>query len=98
MELLDEGLLQAKKAYDEKIRELESNKFIREVMPYYKAEVMRLHHITSDEEYNRRVIEGDMSIYLPQPNGGRSGIGTLDIMSESFIVALFFPVIFAVIF
>lgn len=37
-------------------------------MPYYKDEVMRVHNITSDEEYKRRILEGDMSIYLPQPN------------------------------
>ena len=36
-------------------------------MPYYKAEVMQFHQI-SDEEYDRRTLEGDMSIYLPQPN------------------------------
>jgi hypothetical protein len=36
-------------------------------MPYYKAEVMRLHSITSDE-YDSRTLEGDRSIYLPQPN------------------------------
>ncbi len=40
---------------------------VREIMPYYKAEVMRLHNITSDE-YNTRTLEGDRSIYLPQPN------------------------------
>jgi len=44
------------------------NWHVREIMPYYKAEVMRFHDITSDEEYNRRVLEGDESIYLSQPN------------------------------
>jgi len=44
------------------------NWHVREIMPYYKSEVMRLHNITSDEEYNRRVLEGDESIYLLQPN------------------------------
>jgi hypothetical protein len=39
---------------------------VKEILPYYKAEVMRLHNI-SDEEYDRRTLEGDMSIYLP-PN------------------------------
>jgi hypothetical protein len=43
------------------------NWHVREIMPYYKAEVMRLHNITSDE-YDRRTLEGDRSIYLPQPN------------------------------
>ena len=43
------------------------NWHVREIMPYYKAEVMRLHSITSDE-YDSRTLEGDRSIYLPQPN------------------------------
>lgn len=43
------------------------NWYVKEIMPYYKAEVMRLHNI-SDEEYDRRTLEGDQSIYLPQPN------------------------------
>ena len=29
---------------------------------------MRLHNITSDEDYNRRTLEGDESIYLPPNN------------------------------
>ncbi len=41
------------------------NWYVKEIMPYYKAEVMRLHSIASDEEYSRRVLEGDKSIYLP---------------------------------
>ena len=44
------------------------NWHVKEIIPYYKAEVMRFHNITSDEEYSRRVLEGDQSIYLPQPN------------------------------
>jgi hypothetical protein len=44
------------------------NWHVKALMPYYKAEVMRLHNITSDEEYSRRVLKGDTSIYLPQPN------------------------------
>ena len=32
-----------------------------------------LHNITSDEEYSRRVLEGDESIYLPQPNSKFEG-------------------------
>ena len=43
------------------------NWHVRETMPYYKTEVMRLHNIT-DGEYDRRTLEGDQSIYLPQPN------------------------------
>ena len=44
------------------------NWHVKEIMPYYKEEVMRIHNITSDEEYDRRTLEGDQSIYLPQPN------------------------------
>jgi hypothetical protein len=44
------------------------NWHVKEIMPYYKEEVMRVHNITSDEEYDRRTLEGDQSIYLPQPN------------------------------
>ena len=43
------------------------NWHIIEIMLYYKAEAMRLHSITSDE-YHSRTLEGDRSIYLPQPN------------------------------
>jgi hypothetical protein len=41
---------------------------VKEIMPYYKEEVMRLHNIESDEENNQRILEGDQSIYLPQQN------------------------------
>ena len=47
---------------------LKFNWYVREIMPYYKAEVMQVHNIASDEEYTRRILEGDESIYLPQPN------------------------------
>lgn len=43
------------------------NWHVKEIMPYYTTEVMRLHNI-SDEDYDRRTLEGDQSIYLPQPN------------------------------
>ena len=46
---------------------LRFNWYVREIMPYYKEEVMSVHGLTS-EEYDRRVLEGDESIYLPQPN------------------------------
>jgi hypothetical protein len=46
--------------------ELKFNWYLKEIMPYYKAEVMSIHNLTS-EEYDRRVLEGDHSIYLPQP-------------------------------
>ena len=48
--------------------ELRFNWYVTKLMPYYKQEVMQVHNITSDEEYIRRIIEGDESIYLPQPN------------------------------
>jgi hypothetical protein len=47
---------------------LKFNWYVREVMPYYKAEVMQVHNIAKDEEYTRRILEGDESMYLPQPN------------------------------
>ena len=40
---------------------------VKEIMPAYKAAVMHFHNI-SEEEYDRRTLEGDMSIYLPQNN------------------------------
>ncbi|HZD34383.1 MAG TPA: hypothetical protein VE130_04190 [Nitrososphaeraceae archaeon] len=46
---------------------LNFNRSVKEVMPYYKAEVMQVHSISS-EEYDKRTLEGDESIYLPQPN------------------------------
>ena len=46
---------------------LEFNWYVREIMPYYRAEVMQIHNLAS-EEYDRRVLEGDQSIYLLQPN------------------------------
>ena len=41
---------------------------IQNILPSYKAYVIQYHNISSDEEYSRRVLEGDQSIYLPQPN------------------------------
>jgi hypothetical protein len=46
---------------------LRFNWYAERFMPYYKAEVMSVHGLTS-EEYDRRTLEGDQSIYLPQPN------------------------------
>jgi hypothetical protein len=45
---------------------LKFNWYARQIMPYYKA-VMFVHNLTS-EEYDSCVLEGDQSIYLPQPN------------------------------
>jgi hypothetical protein len=47
---------------------LRFNWYVREIMPDYKAEVMQVHNIATDEEYTRCILEGDESIYLPQPN------------------------------
>ena len=46
---------------------LKFNWFVKEIMPYYKEEVMSVHNLTS-EEYDKRTLEADESIYLPQPN------------------------------
>lgn len=48
--------------------EYKFNWLVKEIMPYYKEEVMRMHNITSDEDYVRRTLAGDQSVYLPQPN------------------------------
>jgi hypothetical protein len=68
IELSNEELSEPNEVSTRKSIELKTNKFIREVMPYYRSEVMRVHKITDEQEYNRRVVEGDQSIYLPQPN------------------------------
>ena len=47
---------------------LRFNWYTREIVPYYKAEVMQVHNIATDKEYTRRILEGDESMYLPQPN------------------------------
>jgi hypothetical protein len=57
-----------KQMTSEESYEARFNWHVKEIIPYYKAEVMKVHNITSDEEYNRRVLAGDQSIYLPQPN------------------------------
>lgn len=46
---------------------LNFNRSVKEIMQYYKAEVMQVHGISS-EEYDKRILECDESIYLPQPN------------------------------
>jgi hypothetical protein len=46
---------------------LNFDRSVKEIMPYYKAEVMNFHTISS-EEYDRRTLKGDESIYLSQPN------------------------------
>jgi hypothetical protein len=53
-----------------KLLEIYADKFnwtVAYILPYYKAEVMRVHNISS-EEYDRRTMLADQSIYLPQPN------------------------------
>ena len=46
---------------------LKFNWTVSKILPYYKAEIMSVHNLTA-EEYDRRTLEGDQSIYLPQPN------------------------------
>lgn len=48
-------------------RILEFNWYVKNIMPYYKAEVMSVHNLTS-EEYDERTLAGDEGIYLQQPN------------------------------
>lgn len=48
------------------------NWHVKVEMPYYKAYVIQYHNI-SEEEYDRRTLEGDQSIYLPQPNNKFEG-------------------------
>ena len=52
---------------DEERFEAWFNWHVKEIMSYYKAEVILFHQI-SEEEYDTRTLEGDQSIYLPQPN------------------------------
>jgi hypothetical protein len=40
---------------------------VSNILPYYKQEVMLVHNLTS-VQYDLRTMEGDESIYLPQPN------------------------------
>jgi hypothetical protein len=46
---------------------LRFNWYVERIMPYYKAEVMSVHNVSS-EEYDRRTLQADESIYLPQSN------------------------------
>lgn len=50
----------------EQKHELRFNWYVSHIMPYYQAEVMSVYGLTS-EEYARRTLAGDTSIYLPQP-------------------------------
>jgi hypothetical protein len=43
------------------------NWLVKEILPFYKEEVMRVHNLTSDE-YDKRTIDGDETIYLEQPH------------------------------
>ena len=49
---------------DEERFEAWFNWYVKEIMPYYKAEVIQYHQI-SEDEYDRRTLEGDQSIYMP---------------------------------
>lgn len=52
---------------EDRLHEYRFNWYVKNILPYYKQEVCRVHNISS-EEYNRRTLNADESIYLPQPN------------------------------
>ncbi|MPZ05027.1 MAG: hypothetical protein GEU26_01175 [Nitrososphaeraceae archaeon] len=52
---------------EDRLDEYRFNWYVKNILPYYKQEVCRVHNISS-EEYDRRTLNADESIYLPQPN------------------------------
>jgi hypothetical protein len=52
---------------EDRLHEYRFNWYVKNILPYYKQEVCRVHNISS-EEYDRRTLNADESIYLPQPN------------------------------
>ncbi len=44
---------------------LKFNWYVENILPYYKAEVMQVHKI-SEDEYDKRTLEVDELIYIPQ--------------------------------
>jgi hypothetical protein len=52
---------------EDRLDEYKFNWYVKNILPYYKQEVCRIHNISS-EEYDRRTLNADESIYLPQPN------------------------------
>jgi hypothetical protein len=52
---------------DDRLHECRFNWCVKNILPHYKQEVCRVHNISS-EEYDRRTLNADESIYLPQPN------------------------------
>lgn len=52
---------------EDRLHEYRFNWYVKNILPYYKLEVCRVHNISS-EEYDRRTLNADESIYLPQPN------------------------------
>ena len=52
---------------EDRLHEYRFNWYVKNILPYYKQEVCRVHNISS-EEYDRRTLNADESVYLPQPN------------------------------
>jgi hypothetical protein len=52
---------------EDRLHEYRFNWYVKNILPYYKQEVCRVHNISS-EEYDRRTLNADESIYLSQPN------------------------------
>jgi hypothetical protein len=52
---------------EDRLDEYRFNWYVKNILPYYKQEVCHIHNISS-EEYDRRTLNADESIYLPQPN------------------------------
>jgi hypothetical protein len=50
----------------DKLHEFRFNWYVKNILPYYKQEVCHVYNISS-EEYDRRTLNADESIYLPQP-------------------------------
>jgi hypothetical protein len=52
---------------EDRLHEYRFNWYVKNILPYYKQEVCRVHNMSS-EEYDRRTLNADESINLPQPN------------------------------
>lgn len=52
---------------EDRLHEYRFNWYVKNILPYYKQEVCRVHNISS-EEYDRRTLDADESIYLLPPN------------------------------
>jgi hypothetical protein len=52
---------------EDRLHEYGFNWSVKNILPYYKQELCSVHNISS-EEYDRRTLNADESIYLQQPN------------------------------